>query len=95
MPEPVQVKIEQTPNPNTMKFTLNRVVAEGGSVSYDSPQEAEGSPLAKKLFEVKGVKSLFLLQNFITVARDPSANWHDVVPQVKKVIEEQLSASSD
>jgi hypothetical protein len=84
--EPIGVWTEPTPNPNALKFTLNRTVTEGRSKTYASPEAAEASPLAKKLFEIAGVKSVFFLNNFITVTRQPDADWVALARQVEERI---------
>jgi len=86
MPEPIGVVVEATPNPNSLKFTLDRTIF-SKSESYNSPEQAKPSPLATELFKVKGVKSLFFLNNFISVARDPSADWEEIVPEVVEKIQ--------
>ncbi len=82
---PVEVFAEPTPNPNSMKFTLDRRVAEKGQ-SFNSPGEADQSPLARRLFEIRGVRGVFLLNNFISVSRDPAADWGGLVPEVEAAI---------
>jgi hypothetical protein len=84
--EPIEVWTEHTPNPNALKFTLNRAVTEGRSKTYVSPEAAEASPLAKALFEITGVKSLFFLNNFITVTRQPGSDWAAISRQVEERI---------
>ena len=86
MTEPVEVWTEHTPNPNALKFPLNRTVAEGRSKTYASPEAAEASPLARQLFEIAGVKSLFFLNNFITVTREPGGDWAAIARQVEERI---------
>ena len=86
MTAPIEVWAEPTPNPNALKFTLNRTVAEGRSKTYASPEAAEASPLAKQLFQIAGVKSLFFLNNFITVTRQPGADWAAISGQVEERI---------
>jgi hypothetical protein len=83
---PIEVWAEPTPNPNALKFTLNRTVTEGRSKTYASPEAAEASPLAKQLFQIAGVKSLFFLNNFITVTRQPGAEWAAISRQVEERI---------
>jgi len=84
--EPIEVWTEHTPNPNALKFTLNRTVAEGRSKTYASPEAAEDSPLAKALFEIAGIKSLFFLNNFITVTRQPGSDWAAISRQAEERI---------
>jgi hypothetical protein len=91
MAEGVQVIAEPTPNPNSFKFSLDRVVIDRGSQSFRSPREAEQSPLAKRLFAVPGVQGLFLLNNFITVTREPDQDWDAIVPQVEAAIRDHYA----
>ncbi len=86
MPEPMPVVVEATPNPHSLKFTLDRPVF-SKSESYTSPEQAKASPLAASLFEVRGVRSLFFLNNFISVGREPSTDWEEIVPEVVKKIQ--------
>ncbi|HJX62171.1 MAG TPA: NifU N-terminal domain-containing protein [Dehalococcoidia bacterium] len=86
MTAPIEVWAEPTPNPNALKFTLNRSVTEGRSKTYASPEAAEASPLAKQLFQIAGVKSLFFLNNFITVTRQPGSEWATISRQVEERI---------
>lgn len=92
MSQPVDVIAQPTPNPNSMKFTLNRPVVEGGSQSFMSPEQAEGSPLAQRLFQIPGVKSLFFLNNFITVTRDPEVDWGAIAGEVEAAIREHFQS---
>ncbi|HLS88575.1 MAG TPA: NifU N-terminal domain-containing protein [Sphingobacteriaceae bacterium] len=87
---PVNVTPQPTPNPNSVKFTLDRPVVVGDSKSYFSPEEAD-TPLAKMLFEVEGVAGLFFLNNFITVTKSPDADWNTVVPDVEERIKKYFS----
>lgn len=91
MADPIQVTAEPTPNPNSVKFSLNRVVTSQGSESFDNPQEAANSPLAKRLFDIKGVKSLFLLKNFVTVVKDSGSGWDEIVPQAKEILKDYFA----
>jgi len=91
MPDVIQVTAEPTPNPNSVKFSINREVTAEGSVSYDSPGEAADAPLAKRLFDIKGVRSLFLLKNFVTVVKDSGSGWDEIVPQVKEILKDYFA----
>jgi hypothetical protein len=84
--EPVVVEAEPTPNPNSYKFTVNRPVAGNRGQTFRNPDEAALSPLAQRLFEVPGVRSLFFLKDFITVARLPDADWDAILAGVEQVI---------
>lgn len=91
MTSPVDVMAQPTPNPNSVKFTLNRSVTDGSSESYMNAEQAESSPLAKRLFEIDGVQSVFMLNNFITVTRDPAFDWNVIVGEVEAAIRDHFS----
>ena len=74
--------IEPTPNPNAMKFILREPLTIGGSRSFDRPSDAEGDALAKALFEIDNVASVFYMDRFLTITKDPFGNWDEMLPQV-------------
>lgn len=86
----VSVDVQPTPNPNALKFTLSVKVLEQGSKSYTSKEAAAESPLAQRIFELGGVTSVFMLGNFVTVNKEPSASWSDLVPQIVEILEAEL-----
>ncbi|MBI4363039.1 MAG: NifU N-terminal domain-containing protein [Euryarchaeota archaeon] len=85
----VMVVVEATPNPNSMKFTLNARVSDK-SLFLSSRQQAAGHPLAEKLFAIPGVSAVFLLNNFVSITRAPSTPWEGLVPRVKEVLEKHF-----
>lgn len=72
--------IEETPNPNAVKFILRESVSNGVAKSYGSAGEAQGDPLAKSLFDVGHVVSVFYMDQMITVEKDEEGNWDDLLP---------------
>ena len=79
---------EMTPNPVAMKFVLNSLLMKeaGKSVEFRTCEKAEASPLAKKLFTFPYVKGVFIAANFVTVTRDESIEWYEVIPELKELI---------
>jgi hypothetical protein len=91
MPDP-RITVQGTPNPNAAKFTVDRTLIEGGSsLSYFDAERAKDHPLASRLFEVVGVDALLIADDFVTVTKDPSVDWDELVPQIENVIKEVLS----
>ncbi|MBI4280506.1 MAG: NifU N-terminal domain-containing protein [Armatimonadetes bacterium] len=86
MADPVMVEVHPTPNVNALKFVVNRKVAEGRSQTYQSAEQAAAHPLAARLFTIPGVKMVFLLNDFITVTRDPAADWGTIAPRAEESI---------
>lgn len=91
MANSVQVRVDTTPNPNSLKFTLDREVWSGRARTVASKDEAFGMPLAGALLDIAGVKSVFFLKDFITVNREPSAAWEPIAEAVIATIERHFA----
>jgi hypothetical protein len=82
----VNVSITPTPNPNSMKITVDRTVIDKGSKTFDSAAEASSNPLASALFNIGGVASVFMLNNFITVTKASDADWKAMLPELERIV---------
>lgn len=77
------VQTQDTPNPNSLKFLPGRVVLESGTIDFAGPRDAFCSPLARQLFRIDGVKSVFLGPDFITITKtDDTVEWRLIKPDV-------------
>src|SRR5947207_13544133 len=72
--------IEETPNPNAVKFILREPVSNGVAQQFNSPSQAEKDPLAKSLFDVGHVVSVFYMDKMITVEKDSESDWDELLP---------------
>ena len=89
--QPVYVSLEFTPNPNTLKYSVNRVLLEKGAVNVPRKEEAAAkSPLAEKLFGVGGISGVMIGRDFVTVTKSESGDWDVVHRTASKVIQEHL-----
>ena len=72
--------IEETPNANAVKFILREAVSNGVARQYGSAELAENDPLAKSLFDVGHVVSVFYMDKMITVEKDDEGDWDELLP---------------
>jgi Fe-S cluster biogenesis protein NfuA len=63
--------IEETPNPNAVKFILREPVSNGVARQYGSADLAENDSLAKSLFDVGHV---------VSVEKDDEGDWDELLP---------------
>ncbi len=85
---PEAVRTQRTPNPNALKFTLDRRVVEGsGSRSFNDATSAAADPIASALFELGDVTGIFMADDFITVIKSPGASWDALAPRIVAVLE--------
>lgn len=90
MPKP-KVEFQPTPNPNAGKFVVSQQVAPvGTSRSYYDRDEAREDPVARALMALEGVRSVFMVDDFITVTKTPAARWEALVPRVEEAIRQHL-----
>ncbi len=76
----VDVTVSTTPNENALKFTLNCPAIAEGYKTYNNLEDAGDSAVAKALFALPGVASVFLMTDFITVTKKPENSWEDLQP---------------
>lgn len=77
--------VHPTPNPNALKYSLDGKICET-PVSFFNAVEGRDHRIAGRLFAIKGVESVLLLHDFVTVNKAASAKWKDITPLVKKVL---------
>jgi NFU1 iron-sulfur cluster scaffold homolog, mitochondrial len=68
------IDIQPTPNPNALKFIVD-VNFPTGSHSFMSAKDAEKDLLAKEIFALGKVVSVFYMNNFLTVSKTPDGDW--------------------
>ncbi len=81
----INVYTEQTPNPATMKFMVNKLLI-NGSEDFATKESAEHSPFAKELFKFNFVTGVFFASNFVTITKAEDADWADIEPILKEFV---------
>ena len=69
------LRIEETPNPNTIKFIPEEKLNYAGTKSYSASDNLEESLLLKTIFSVKGVTTVLINSDFISVSKKESEDW--------------------
>lgn len=80
------IMVEPTPNPLAFKLRLDQKVTVGGSKQYNKKEECWDSPLAAKFFDVHGVESVFLLDDFITITKTAGGIWDYIFFQATEIL---------
>lgn len=76
--------VETTPNPNSMK--LNLLGTLGATVTYTLENKSGCPEFVDKLLGLDGVKSVFACNDFITLNRDPRADWRPILEQAAVIL---------
>jgi Fe-S cluster biogenesis protein NfuA len=89
----VYVSLEFTPNPNTLKYSVNRKLIEKGAANFTKLSDAEArSPLAAKLLNVAGISGVMLGKDFVTITKSEEGDWDLVHKTASDTIEKHLTA---
>jgi len=86
------IQTESTPNPATLKFLPGQAVLDAGTADFTSGEEAESSPLARRIFAVDGVTGVFLGADFVTVTKAEAAVWEHIKPAILGAIMEHYQS---
>ena len=71
------VQIQETPNPNSLKFIPGKKVSSIGSVEL-TKKEDTNNDLLKNIFSINGVESIFLGDDFLSVNKNEKISWENI-----------------
>lgn len=90
------IQVEETPNPNSLKFFPGRKLLENGTtIDFPTPISAlKRSPLAEAIFKIEGVGSVFFGSDYLTVTKiDDDFDWKILKPEIFAVIMDFFSTN--
>lgn len=70
--------VDLTPNPHALKFILNEKLLRLETRNFPDKESAVNDPLAKGIFEIEGVVSVFYMDRFVTIEKAKDANWGQI-----------------
>jgi Fe-S cluster biogenesis protein NfuA len=82
------ITIKSTQNPSIIKFEFSDFIAKNSNYEFKNIDETANSPLAKKLFYLPFVKTVYISGNFIALEKYSIVEWEDVQDDVASQIEE-------
>lgn len=90
----VNIQLEWTPNPSTLKYVVDRRLLAGGALNFTSRDDAQAkSPLAHKLMDVRGVTAVMIGSNFVTVTKGEEGEWDELNDSVMATLDSHLTAN--
>ena len=76
----------------TCRFTVDRPVYPDRSFAFLNKAQAQGSPLAERIFAIDGVSRLIVAHNEVTVNKSVSAEWPQIGRLIGAAIREHLAS---
>ena len=87
----ISVSAESTPNPQSMKFTVNQVIAEENWETEDI-NTASRSPLAQKILGFPWAEKVFIGADFITINKADWVEWETLIDPLAQMIQEHIES---
>jgi hypothetical protein len=83
----VKIDIVPTRNPNYVTFlTDQNLIPLGTGLTYSDRESAESNPLAKALFAIGGIESVWILGSGIHVTKDEKIRWSKIQSRIIETI---------
>lgn len=90
----VNIQLEWTPNPSTLKYVVDRKLIPSGAFNFTTREAAkEKSPLATRLMDITGVVGVMVGSNFVTVTKGDDGEWDELNDSVMTTLDTHLSAN--
>ena len=81
-----------TQNPAIVKFELDDIIVRTENFEFKNIDETQNSPLAKQLFFLPFVKTIYISGNFIAIEKFSIVEWEDVQEDVVNQINEFITS---
>ena len=77
------IQIENTPNPNALKFLSTNKISEIGTKEFQKTRISEvDNNFVKSLLNITGIELILFSDNFLSVKKEEDANWENIKPSV-------------
>lgn len=86
-----KIIIKSTNNPSIIKFELEYIITKGKNYEFKNIDETKNSTLAKQLFFLPFVKTVYISGNFIAIEKFSIVEWTDVQDEVAAQIEKFIN----
>ena len=82
------VTIQNTPNPNALKFSVGAPVGPPQTFAAGQPVDND---MAASLLALDGVTSVFMTADFVTLSKDATVGWDLIAEPAREIIEAHFS----
>ena len=90
------IQIENTPNPNSLKFLSEKTLSAIGTEEFKKEKEKEIKiPFIKELLNFKGVELILLSEKFLSVKKNSEASWDELKPMVISHLNDYLEKNDE
>ncbi|MFT7589804.1 MAG: Fe-S cluster biogenesis protein NfuA, partial [Limisphaerales bacterium] len=92
----ISLYTEMTPNPESLKFVLNKMLYPAQSIDFQEGDDTSRSALAGALFEsFDYIKGVFVMNNFVTIRKEPGQDWFEIKRELGEFIKNWVSEGKE
>jgi len=92
----VSIYTEATPNPDSLKFVLNKMLLTGRTADFDRGDDTSFAPIATAIFEeFPFTQGVFIMNNFVTVRKDADTEWFEVKSKISDFIKNYVGEGKE
>ncbi|MGB5108007.1 MAG: NifU family protein [Candidatus Zixiibacteriota bacterium] len=88
----IKITAQLFPDPDVCIFRVDRPVFPGGAFDCKNKEAAAGSPLLEALFELKGIREVFVTGDSITISKDSDEEWQVLGREVGRTVRELIKS---
>lgn len=93
---PILIYTEETPNPESLKFVVNKMLFQGGTADFRDVESARPwSPLATALFDFPYVKGVYICNNFVSITKEMNYEWEEIQLRLKEYLKNYIADGSE
>ncbi len=89
------IEIQETPDANVVNFFPPEKLLKEGRAEFVDAKSIRKSPLAEQIFDLGGIKSLFITADMISVTKEESASWEGLKPLIMAEIMDYLATGEE
>lgn len=89
------IETQKTADTEVMNFFPPVKLLKSGHAEFIDSKSIRRSPLAEKLFDLGGIKSIFMTEELISITKNPDADWDDLKPQILAEIMDHISLGEE
>ena len=90
------IQVEQTPNPNSLKFLSQKILSKVGTEEFKkSNLKSIKIPFIKEVLNFSGVELVLISENFLTVKKEQNVSWDSLKPMIISHLNDYFEKTGD
>ena len=90
------IQVEQTPNPDSLKFLSQKALSKVGTEEFKkSNLNSIKIPFVKEVLNFSGVELVLISENFLTVKKEKNVSWDSLKPMIISHLNDYFEKTED